>query len=103
MIPRIELGETFIQRRNALIARRRAPVEAVFSALKRLYGGARTPSLRRNLLTVFVIAMGYLQSMPERSPARTKARGCISCRAPQHDAQGVAGADGVRRRGRVRF
>jgi IS5 family transposase len=29
-------------RRNALIARRRAPVEAVFSALKRLYGRART-------------------------------------------------------------
>jgi len=30
------------KRRNDLIARRRAPVEAVFSALKRLYGGART-------------------------------------------------------------
>lgn len=29
-------------RRNRLIAARRAPVEAVFSALKRLYGGART-------------------------------------------------------------
>ena len=27
--------------RNRLIARRRAPVEAVFSALKRLYGKAR--------------------------------------------------------------
>ncbi|MBC7103963.1 MAG: transposase [Parvibaculum sp.] len=30
------------KRRNDLIARRHAPVEAVFSALKRLYGGART-------------------------------------------------------------
>lgn len=32
----------WLQRRNALIARRRAPVEAVFSAMKRLYGKART-------------------------------------------------------------
>jgi transposase, IS5 family len=49
------------QRRNRLIARRRAPVEAVFSAMKRLYGKARTRchSLQRNasdffaFLTVF--------------------------------------------------
>ncbi len=32
-------------RRNRLIARRRAPVEAVFSAMKRLYGKARTRCL----------------------------------------------------------
>lgn len=31
----------WMQRRNALIARRRAPVEAVFSAMKRLYGKGR--------------------------------------------------------------
>ena len=38
------------KRRNALIARRRAPVEAVFSVLKRLYGlrRARSRSLERN-------------------------------------------------------
>ena len=30
------------QRRNGLIARRRAPVEAVFSAVKRIYGRSRT-------------------------------------------------------------
>jgi IS5 family transposase len=35
-----ELGR-WMKRRNALIARRRAPVEAVFSAMKRLYGKAR--------------------------------------------------------------
>jgi IS5 family transposase len=35
------------QVRNALIARRRAPVEAVFSALKRLSGGARALSQPR--------------------------------------------------------
>jgi transposase, IS5 family len=48
-------------RRNQLIARRRAPVEAVFSAMKRLYGKARARchSLSRNaadfyaFLTVF--------------------------------------------------
>lgn len=32
----------WMQRRNNLIGRRRAPVEAVFSAMKRLYGKART-------------------------------------------------------------
>jgi IS5 family transposase len=39
-----------LQRRNALIARRRAPVEAVFSALKRWYGLARAryATLERN-------------------------------------------------------
>jgi len=39
-----------LRRRNHLIARRRAPVEAVFSALKRLYGQsrARYASLARN-------------------------------------------------------
>jgi hypothetical protein len=37
---RPELGR-WMKPRNALIARRRAPVEAVFSAMKRLYGKAR--------------------------------------------------------------
>ena len=43
------------QRRNDLIARRRAPVEAVFSALKRLYGMARTRchSIARNETDIF--------------------------------------------------
>jgi IS5 family transposase len=43
------------QVRNALIARRRAPVEAVFSALKRLYGQgrARCHSLARNAADLF--------------------------------------------------
>lgn len=42
-------------RRNRLIARRRAPVEAVFSAMKRLYGKARARchSLTRNTADFF--------------------------------------------------
>lgn len=49
------------QRRNALIARRRAPVEAVFSALKRLYGQrrARSCSLERNTARLFAVATVY--------------------------------------------
>lgn len=51
----------WMERRNQLIARRRAPVEAVFSAMKRLYGKARARchSLKRNaadflaFLTIF--------------------------------------------------
>ena len=48
------------EKRNALIARRRAPVEAVFSAGKRLYGltRARYASLLRNAaraITVFTV------------------------------------------------
>lgn len=41
----------WMQRRNQLIARRRAPVEAVFAAMKRVYGKgrARCLSLGRNL------------------------------------------------------
>jgi len=43
------------QRRNQLIARRRAPVEAVFSAMKRIYGKARARchSLARNAADFF--------------------------------------------------
>lgn len=49
------------QRRNHLIARRRAPVEAVFSALKRLYGLARARSLtlERNLTRLLAIVTAY--------------------------------------------
>ena len=49
------------QRRNALIARRRAPVEAVFSALKRLYGlrRARSRSQDRNTARLFAAAAVY--------------------------------------------
>ena len=49
------------QRRNALIAGRRAPVEAVFSALKRLYGQrrARSCSLERNAARLFAVATVY--------------------------------------------
>lgn len=49
------------QRRNNLIARRRAPVEAVFSALKRLYGLARARSLtlERNLARLLAIVTVY--------------------------------------------
>ena len=49
------------QRRNDLIARRRAPVEAVFSALKRLYGQrrARSCSLERNTARLFAAATVY--------------------------------------------
>jgi IS5 family transposase len=45
----------WMQRRNQLIARRRAPVEAVFSAMKRLYGKgrARCHSLLRNQADFF--------------------------------------------------
>ncbi len=49
------------KRRNELIARRRAPVEAVFSALKRFYGlrRARSPSLDRNTARLFAAATVY--------------------------------------------
>ena len=49
------------KRRNDLIARRRAPVEAVFSALKRLYGQrrARSCSLERNTARLFAAATVY--------------------------------------------
>jgi len=49
------------QRRNNLIARRRAPVEAVFSALKRLYGLARARSLtlERNRARLLAIVTAY--------------------------------------------
>ena len=47
--------------RNRLIARRRAPVEAVFSAAKRLYGKARTRchSLEPNAADFFAFATVY--------------------------------------------
>jgi IS5 family transposase len=49
------------QKRNQLIARRRAPVEAVFSAAKRLYGltRARYTSLVRNAARVLVVFTVY--------------------------------------------
>ena len=49
------------QRRNTLIARRRAPVEATFSALKRLYGlrRARYRSLKANTNRLIAIATAY--------------------------------------------
>lgn len=58
------------QRRNRLIARRRAPVESVFSAMKRLYGKARARchDLQRNaadffaFLTVFNLRRVSLHS-----------------------------------------
>ena len=48
-------------RRNVLIARRLAPVEAVFSALKRLYGlrQARSRSLERNTARLYAAATVY--------------------------------------------
>lgn len=48
-------------RRNLLIAKRRAPVEAVFSAMKRLYGEARARclSLARNSADFFACATIY--------------------------------------------
>ena len=51
----------WLQRRNALIARRRAPVEAVFSAMKRLYGKARTRchSLAANAADLITFATVY--------------------------------------------
>lgn len=51
----------WMQRRNQLIARRRAPVEAVFSAMKRLYGKARTRchSLARNAADFIAFATVY--------------------------------------------
>ncbi len=64
------------QVRNALIARRRAPVEAVFSALKRLSGGARAlSSLARNacdllaILTVDNLRRATLLGKPRRPAA----------------------------------
>lgn len=49
------------QRWNDLIARRRAPVEAVFSAMKRLYGlaRARCTTLARNAADIFAFAAIY--------------------------------------------
>lgn len=49
------------QRRNDLIARRRAPVEAVFSAFKRLYGlnRARCRSLACNAARLIAVATVY--------------------------------------------
>ena len=49
------------QRRNDLIARRRAPVEAVFSALKRFYGlrRAKSLSLERNTARLYAAATAY--------------------------------------------
>ncbi len=49
------------QRRNDLIARRRAPVEAVFSALKRLYGQrrARYLTLERNTARLVATVTAY--------------------------------------------
>lgn len=49
------------QRRNKLIARKRAPVEATFSALKRLYGlrRARYRSLEANTNRLIAIATAY--------------------------------------------
>lgn len=50
-----------LRRRNALIAQRRAPVEAVFSAMKRLYGRARTRchSLLANAADLIAFATVY--------------------------------------------
>lgn len=47
--------------RNQLIAKRRAPVEAVFSAMKRIYGKARTRchSLQRNAADYIAFATVY--------------------------------------------
>lgn len=49
------------RRWNALVARRRAPVEAVFSAMKRLYGlgRARCTTLARNAADIFAFAAIY--------------------------------------------
>ncbi len=49
------------RRRNNLIARRRAPVEAVFSAFKRLYGQARARcrTLARNTCRLIAVATVY--------------------------------------------
>lgn len=51
----------WMARRNRLIARRRAPVEAVFSAMKRLYGKARARchSLERNAADFLAFATIY--------------------------------------------
>ncbi len=51
----------WLARRNALIARRRAPVEAVFSAMKRLYGRARARchSLTRNAADLLAVVTVY--------------------------------------------
>lgn len=51
----------WMQRRNALIALRRAPVEAVFSAMKRLYGlgRARCHSLALNAADLIAFATVY--------------------------------------------
>lgn len=49
------------KRWNDLVARRRAPVEAVFSAMKRLYGlaRARCTTLARNAADIFAFAAVY--------------------------------------------
>ncbi len=57
----IEALPAWRKRRNDLIARRRAPVEAVFSALKRLYGlrRAKSRSLERNTARLYVTVAAY--------------------------------------------
>lgn len=64
------------QRHNQLIARRRAPVEAVFSALKRLYGRgrARTASLARNIGDFAAVLTAYNLSRAVRLLARQQER-----------------------------
>jgi transposase, IS5 family len=60
------------QRWNDLVARRRAPVEAVFSAMKRIYGlgRARCTTLARNAADVFTFAAIYnLRRATIRTPA----------------------------------
>jgi IS5 family transposase len=49
------------RRRNALIARRRAPVEAIFASFKRLYGRARMRycDFRHNVADVYRLATVY--------------------------------------------
>ena len=51
----------WLGRRNRLIARRRAPVDAVFSAMKRLYGKgrARCCSLLANTADYLAFATAY--------------------------------------------
>ena len=51
----------WMKKRNALISKRRAPVEAVFSALKRVYGKgrARCYSLIVNAADYFTFAAIY--------------------------------------------
>ncbi len=50
-------------RRNRLIARRRAPVEAVFSAMKRLYGKARTRCLFLDRNTAYFLVFATIYNL----------------------------------------